>query len=119
MIREKYAADPTWLYLTAKIYDKLSFWAAAKQHFITLLSILENAPYKSYSFLAECHYGIARCEYELGDFQTAQAKLALAFFFSKQWDKKKEIEGPLLDFDKVLDQMKKLSGKLADLQNSQ
>ena len=117
-IREKYSCDPTWLYLTAKINDKLSQWESAKQHFITLLAILENAPYKSNGYLAECHNGIAKCAFELNDVLTARAELDVAFQFSELWDKKKEIEGPLLDFEKVLDQIKKLDKELTKLQNS-
>ncbi len=114
-MQEKYANDPTWLYLAAKISDKLQNWEKAKQHFCRLLKFLKNSPYQSYGFLAECHYGIARCQYQLGDLPATRAELDSAYFFSESWNKKKEIEGPLLDFDKVLDQMNHLDKELDKL----
>lgn len=104
-IRYRFADDPTWNYLMSKILSKLKKWQPAKDHFCKLLELLNAGPYKSFSYLSECHYGIANCAYQLHDFDTAQQELELALKLSEQWDKEKEIEGPLLDFDKVLEQL--------------
>jgi len=111
-LREKFPHDPTWNYLMAKTLGKLNRWAEAISYFRFLLVFISNAPYKSFSFVAECHYGIAKCAFETEDYQTARRELNLALYFSKLWDKKKEIEGPLLDFDKVLKRMKQLDKDL-------
>lgn len=111
-IQEKFEQDLNWNYLTAKIYDKLMRWAEAREQFVQLRKLLEESEFKAYSFLAECHFGIARASFELGDYGRARNELDQAFAFSKLWDPQKEIEGPLLDFDKVLMQMGQLDEKL-------
>jgi len=113
-LKDKFATDPTWNYLTAKILVKLKHWEDAKKHFLVLLDLLEKSPFKAYSYFAECHYGIAKCNFELGDNQTASKELQQAYELSQLWDKKKEIEGPLLDFDLVLERMAELNLQLAD-----
>ena len=114
-LKDKFATDPTWNYLTAKILVKLKRWDEAHKYFIFLLRLLEDSQFKANSYFAECHFGIARCKFELGDFQAARNELNKAFEFSRLWDKEKEIEGPLLDFDIVQNQMSELNLKLAEL----
>ncbi len=114
-LKEKFSEDPTWNYLVAKIFNKLNCWEESKQYFSVLLNLIEQSQFKSYGYLAECHYGIAKCSFELGDYETAQNELQIAFELSKLWDKEKEIEGPLLDFDKVLERMAKLNQDLVNL----
>lgn len=117
-LKNKFANDPTWNYLTAKILVKLKRWDEANKYFIILLNLLENSPFKANSYLAECHYGIARCNFKLGDRQTARIELNKAIEFSRLWDKQKEIEGPLLDFDIVLNQISALNLELAELEGN-
>jgi tetratricopeptide (TPR) repeat protein len=114
-LKHKFTADPTWNYLTAKILVKLNRWEEAKKYFFVLLNLLETSQYKANSYLAECHYGIAKCNHELGDNETARNELQQAFELSRLWDKEQEIEGPLLDFNIVLERMTDLNLKLADL----
>lgn len=114
-LKDKFSNDPTWNYLTAKILEKLGQWEESKKYFSKLLNLLEASQYQANSYLAECHYGIAKSSYELGVYETARRELRLAIELSKRWDKEKELEGPLLDFDKVLDRMSKLNLKLAQL----
>jgi tetratricopeptide (TPR) repeat protein len=114
-LKDKFSNDPTWNYLTAKILEKLGRWQESKKYFSKLLNLLEASQYQANSYLAECHYGIAKSSYELGDYETARRELRLAIELSKRWDKEKELEGPLLDFDKVLDRMNKLNLKLTQL----
>ncbi len=111
-LKEKYSSDPTWIYLMAKTLEKLKRWQPSKKYFTDLLELLEVSPYKSNSFFAECHYEIAKCAFEMGDYEIAATELKLAFDFSDRWDKKKEIEGPLLDFDLVLKRMDTLKDQL-------
>ena len=114
-IKDKFDLDPTWNYLTAKILVKLKRWDEANKYFLILLNLLEKSQFKANSYLAECHYGIAKCNYELGDNETAKKELQQAFELSRLWDKEKEIEGPLLDFNVVLRRMTELNLKLTDL----
>ena len=114
-LAEKFSTDPTWNYLMGKTLGKLNRWEEAKHYFTFLLDFLENAPYRSNGFIAECHYGVAKCGFETQDLATARKELDLAFQFSKLWNKKKEIEGPLLDFNLVLKRMKKLDKELINL----
>ena len=114
-LKDRFSNDPTWNYVTAKILEKLGRWEESKKYFSKLLILLESSPYQANSYLAECHYGIAKSSYELGDYETARQELRLAIEFSKRWDKEKELEGPLLDFDKVLERMNELNLKLAQL----
>jgi len=111
-LKDKFSSDPNFVYLMAKVLGKLNRWQPAKEYFTYLLELLEEVSYKSNGFFAECHYGIARSAYETGDYHTARRELNLAFYYSRLWDRKKEIEGPLLDFGKVLKRMKKLDKKL-------
>jgi len=114
-LKDKFADDPTWNYLTAKILDKLNRWEEAKNYFNTLLKLLEASQFQANSYLAECHYEIAKCCFETGGYETARIELQLAYELSKLWDKEREIEGPLLDFDKVLERMNELNLKLGNL----
>ncbi|OQX95891.1 hypothetical protein B6I21_03070 [candidate division KSB1 bacterium 4572_119] len=114
-ISEIFRDDPTWNYLMAKIYGKLNQWKQAKIFYTKLLELLEQSPFKSYSFFAECHYGLAKCAFETKDFTTAESEIKLAIKLSEKWDKKKEIEGPLLDFDLVLKRIKKLENELKEI----
>ena len=114
-LKDRFIEDPTWNYLTAKILGKLNQWEKAKHYFQTLLNFLEASQFISNSYLAECHYGIAKCSFESGDYETARQELRTAFEFSKSWDKDLEIEGPLLDFDKVLTRMAKLNQDLVNV----
>jgi len=114
-LEDRFANDPTWNYLVAKIYGKLNRWQEAYTHFNRLLTLLEQSQFKSYSYLAECHYGIARSHFEQGNYEMARSELDLAFQLSRSRDKDKEIEGPLLDFDIVLERMSKLDEKLTRL----
>ncbi len=113
----RFQSDPTWTYLTAKIFDKLNRFSEAETYFRRLLELLEAAPYQANSYLAECHYGIARCRFEAGDYRTAREFLDKAYVLSSRWDKQRELEGPLLDFDKVLQRMNELQVRLASLTN--
>jgi len=112
---DKFSKDPSWNYLTAKVLDKLSRWEEAKHYFLTLLTLLQESQFKSNSYLAECHYSLAKCSFELKDYETARNELNLASELSKLWDKEKEMEGPLLDFDKVLARIKSLDEELSKL----
>ncbi len=114
-LKDKFAYDPTWNYVTAKILVKLNRWDEAKDYFDALLKLLEASQFRANSYLAECHYGKSLCAFETGDYETAEADLRLAFELSKLWDKEKEIEGPLLDFDKVLERMNDLKKKMESL----
>jgi tetratricopeptide (TPR) repeat protein len=111
-LKEKFDQDLNWNYLTAKIYDKLNRWAEAKEQFTRLLKLLEESEFKAYGFLAECHFGIAKASFELGDYHLARAELDQALTLSKLYDPNKEIEGPLLDFSKVLSKMNELDHQL-------
>ena len=118
-LKENFFHDPTWNYLIAKILGKLSKWEESKTYFVKLLALLDEFPHKSFSYLAECHYGIAKCAYEMKDYDTAREELTKALELSNHWDKKREIEGPLLDFDKVLKRMKILKKQLENLNQNQ
>ncbi len=114
-LEETFRDDPTWNYLMAKINGKLGNWEDSRKYFYRVLELLDEFPLKSNSYYAECHYGIAKCAFELQDYETAKTELKLAEEYSQRWDKKKEIEGPLLDFDLVLKRMKKLKAQLAEM----
>lgn len=111
-LKSKFAQDPSWNYLIAKISEKLSRSQDAKYYFSNLLILLEDSPFKANSYFAECHYGRAKAHFDLAEYRSARQELDLASDFSSQWDKQKEIEGPLLDFDKVQERMKILDQEL-------
>ncbi len=111
-LKQRFEDDPTWSYLIAKIAEKLNRPHDALPYFSKLLTLLEASPFQANSFLAECHHGIANACFELAQYDRARQELNIAFELSRQWDKAKEIEGPLLDFDKVLERMKILDLEL-------
>jgi len=107
--------DPTWNYLMAKINGKLGRWEEMRRYFLRVIELLDEFPLKSNSYYAECHYGLAKASFEMKDYDTADKEIKLAEEYSKKRDKKKEIEGPLLDFDLVLKRMEKLKNQLLDM----
>jgi len=114
-LEETFKDDPTWNYLMAKINGKLGNWQESRFYFTKVLELLDEFPMKSNSYYAECYYGLAKCAFELKDYGTAAQEINLAEKYSLKWDKKKEIEGPLLDFDLVLKRMKKLKKQLQEM----
>lgn len=118
-LKSKFAQDPSWNYLIAKIADKLGRPQEAKHYFSNLLLILEKSPYKANSYFAECHFGRAKGHFDLAEYSSAREELDLAFDFSSRWDKQKEIEGPLLDFGLVQERMKILDQELSKVSDGQ
>ena len=111
-LKQRFEDDPTWSYLIAKIAEKLNRPHDALPYFSKLLTLLEESPFQANSFLAECHHGIANACFELDQYDRAREQLNLALEYSRRWDKMNEIEGPLLDFDKVLERMRLLDQEL-------
>lgn len=111
-MKERFAGDPTWNYITAKTLGKLERWSESKEYFQRLIKILENAQHMSNSYMGECYYGLAKCYYELEQYELANNFLDTALQFTKLWDKDKEIEGPLLDYNLVIERMQKLKEQL-------
>jgi len=111
-LEDTFKDDPTWNYLMAKINGKLSHWEDSRTYFTRVLELLDEFPLKSNSYYAECYYGLAKAAFEMENYDTAAKEIKLAEEFSQKSDKKKEIEGPLLDSDLVLKRMKKLKTQL-------
>lgn len=115
-VQPRFSNDPTWLYLMAKILDKKERYEEAQHYFQLLLEKLENSSFpKSMSFLTECHYGLAKSAFHLGNYETALEESELALELSTKYDKQNEIDGPLFDFDVILERLKKLNEDLKKL----
>ena len=114
-MKERFVDDPTWNYITAKTLGKLERWSEARDYFHHLIKILEKAEHKSNSYMGECYYGLAKCYFELKQYDLARNFLNTAMKLTKLWDKDKEIEGPLLDYDLVIKRMQKLEEYLSEI----
>lgn len=113
ILENKFSNDPIWLYLMAKILDKKEQWKESQAYFNKLVDKLNKSPYqKSMGFLTECHYGLSKCAYHLNDYETALEESNIALEFSEKRVKEKEIDGPLLDFDVILERLKELNEQL-------
>lgn len=76
------------------------------------LSHLTNANYKSIGYEVECHYWIAHCCYNLGDFEQASKHVKKALDLRDQRDATKEMEGPLEDYDAIVEKAVALYGTI-------
>jgi tetratricopeptide (TPR) repeat protein len=103
-----FPSDPSALYMRVRILEKLSRWEEMLAIARKLLKVLEDYPHKSYGYLVECHYLIARALVELGRKEEALHHLETAMALHKKRDKKKELEGPLEDYDEIYKNVKKL-----------
>lgn len=117
-MKERFVDDPTWNYITAKTLGKLERWSEAKFYFEHLIKILEKVEHKSNSYMGECYYQLAKCYYELKQYELARDFLKTANKLTKLWDKDKELEGPLLDYDLVIERMKVLEEQLSEIKDN-
>jgi len=112
-LQNRFSDDPTWLYIMAKLLQNKQQWNESKQFFQKIVGRLETSPFpRSMGFFAACHYGIAKCSYQLKNFDNALKECEIAMEYATKRDSTKEIDGPLLDFDLVLERLKKLSTKI-------
>ena len=112
-LKENFSNDPTWLYITAKVLQNQEEWEPSQRYFQILLEKLQKSPFpKSMGFLTACHYGLAKCAYFMGENERALAETEIALELSRKRDKDKEIDGPLLDFNPIIERLKKLNKKL-------
>ena len=112
-IKHKFSNDPTWLYIMAKILSQKQQWEESRRCFQILLEKLEKSSFTpGMGFLTACHYGLANCAYYLGNSEKALEESNIALQLNEKRDKEKEIDGPLLDFDGILERLKQLHRKL-------
>jgi len=109
---ELFPTNPSCLYMRCRIFEKQGKWDEAKQTYFTLLNHLLNSEYKSIGYLVECYYGIGLCHYKLGEFEQASKHIKKALDLRKKRDASKELEGPLEDFDEIIENAVTLYGRL-------
>ncbi|MFZ5517721.1 MAG: tetratricopeptide repeat protein [Candidatus Zhuqueibacterota bacterium] len=112
-IQHRFRDDPTWNYITAKTLTKLGRYSEAKQYFAHLIQLLEKAEHQSNSYLGECFFGLAKCYFELKQYDQAKEFLVSAKKLVSLKDTEREIEGPLLDYDLVIKRMDELEIELS------
>lgn len=104
--------DPSVLYLRAKIFEKTERWQDLYDITQDLYKLITDYEHQSIGYQIECHYLKALALNKLNKKQEAVQHLETAIALKKKRNKKKELEGPLDDFDDVFDNVKKLHEEL-------
>jgi tetratricopeptide (TPR) repeat protein len=76
------------------------------------LGHLSKSEYKSIGYQVECYYGIGLCLEKLGDINSALDHIEKAIALNKDRDASEELEGPLENYDEILDNLTKLNKSL-------
>jgi len=109
---ELFPTNPSCLYMRCQLYEQQGNWEQAKQTSQQLLSHLLNSDYQSIGYEVECHYRIAHCHYKLGELDAALEQVKKALELRNERDASKEMEGPLEDFDEIVDKAVNLYGTI-------
>jgi len=112
-IQFRFRDDPTWNYITAKTLTKLGRYSEAKELFAHLLQLLDKAEHQSNSYLGECYFSLAKCYFELKQYNQARELLGSAKKLVSLSDPEREIEGPLLDYNLVIKRIHELDIELS------
>jgi tetratricopeptide (TPR) repeat protein len=107
---ELFPTNPSCLYMRCQLYEQLGNWEQAKQTFQQLLTHLKNSEYSSIGYEVECHYRIAHCHYKLSESEQALTHVKKALDLRMERDASKEMEGPLDDFDEIVEKAVNLYG---------
>lgn len=89
------------IYLRARLMGYYGKWAEMRQIFEEILARLEEHPYESVGFKAECKYWIAKTLQEEMKLAEALVMAEEALALAPQRDKDKELEGPLESFKEI------------------
>jgi len=111
-LNELFPPNPSCLYMRCQLYEQQGKWEAAKQTLHQLLQHLLNSEYKSIGYEVECHYRIAHCHYKLGEYDKALEHVKKVLDLRNERDASKEMEGPLEDFDEIVEKAVNLYGTL-------
>ena len=107
------------LYFRGRLLATRGKWAEVRQIFEEIEGRLQNSPYQTVGYPAECKYWIARALSEQGDKEQALKLVREAIQMSRNRDSDKEIEGHIDSFDDVKGWMIKLHEQLMEqLQSS-
>jgi tetratricopeptide (TPR) repeat protein len=68
-MHKKYANNPTLNYRIGRVYLEFNHWERAKTYFLKLFDILSNTEYHSTSFLIDCLFQLAKCEFYATNYQ--------------------------------------------------
>lgn len=80
-----------------------------------LLHHLLASEYTSVGYELECHYRIASYDYRIGNIISARNECLQALALENYRDPSKELEGPLEDFQQILEEAKQLNAELNEL----
>ena len=71
-----------------------------------------NSEYKSIGYEVECHSRIVHFHHKLGESEQALEHIIIALDLKNKRDASKEMEGPLEDFDEIVEKAVNLYGTL-------
>lgn len=93
------------LYYKGYLMAKLENWPEAESLFTRLFQHLENYEYKSYGFLAECKYWIAKSLEKQNHQELALQVASEAIAFDQKRNQYNEVEGPLDSYKNIKEQL--------------
>lgn len=111
--------NPNISYRMGKIYEVQKNWRDAFNSYTILLDLLDNTPYKSYSYKVECLYSLAKCNYEMKKLVKAKRLCQEAIAIWPLCDFDKELEGPYETFSEILNGLNNLSKVLKEVNTTQ
>ena len=111
-LNELFPTNPSCLYMRCQLYEQQGKWEAAKQTLHQLLQHLLNSEYKSIGYEVECHSRIVHFHHKLGESEQALEHIIIALDLKNKRDASKEMEGPLEDFDEIVEKAVNLYGTL-------
>jgi tetratricopeptide (TPR) repeat protein len=116
---EKYPKNPNLLYRRGTLHQEFERWQEARAAYGELYTVLQETPYQSRSFQVECLYRMALCEFKLGNKIETKRLSIEANKVSETCDFAKELDGPLISFEDVKEELVSLTAKVEDIQLSE
>ena len=111
-LHKKYPKNPTLTYRIGRIYEEFKGWEKAKNYFFHLHEILSNTKYKSISFLIDCYYHLANCEFYLDNYKAANNYCEKAILLEPSCDFSREMNGQYEKYPEIRMQIRELKKKL-------
>lgn len=106
--------NPSCLYMRSRLCQAMGNWPEMLRAATRLHRRIETAGYGSIGYFVECLYLRAFAQEKLGNREEVSRLLDRALSLAEQRDASKEIEGPLEDFDEILEAVVELRASILE-----
>ncbi|MGH1362545.1 MAG: hypothetical protein ACRBF0_03250 [Calditrichia bacterium] len=100
------------LYLRGLLEAQRQDWTKTRELFTKILTRLESHQYQSIGYQVECKYWLALAAQKQNDLENAKKLATEARAMSKKRNKDVELEGPIFEFNAIMDRLKELEKQL-------